>query len=267
MVKTDLRTKKDIQEILCKRAASYTPEWNMDLSRPDIAAALAMACAEMFEGTVKKINGLPLKNEIAFFNLINACLRPASPSGGYVSFRLSTDDAESVEVPKGTALTSYSGDDEPVHFETLDDVLVSPSRIVKSFCIDDSSDHIGQYKDILNERTQLFSLPKENLQSHTLTLSHPYAFHILSKGEMRIGFFHQGGVPVLGEAVKALADSASARIEYFTPKQGYVPFRNIQYKNGELVLIKSEKMPPVDADENGSVLRITVSDLSASALI
>ncbi len=263
MVKTDLRTKKDIQEILCKRAASYTPEWNMDLLRPDIAAALAIACAEMFEGTVKKINGLPLKNEIAFYNLINACLRPASPSEGYVSFHLSTDDAEPVEVPKGTVLTSFSGDDEPIHFETLDDVLVSSSKIVKSFCIDDSSDHIGQYEDIVNEMTRLFSLPEENLQSHTLTLSHPYAFHISSKGEMRLSFFHQGGVPVLSDAVRALADSSVADIEYYTPKQGYVPIKNIQYKNGELVLIKSEKMPPIEMDEDGNVFRFTVKDLSS----
>ena len=235
----------------------------MDLSRPDIAAALAMASAEMFEGTVKKINGLPLKNEIAFFNLINACLKPAQPSEGYVSFCLSTDDAEPVEVPKGTALTSYAGDNEPIHFETLDDVLVSSSRIVSSFCVDDSSDHIGRYEDIVNNRSQLFSLSNENLQSHTLTLSHPYAFHISSSGEMRIGVFHQGGVPVLSDAVKALTDSSTARIEYFTPKQGYVPFRNVQYKNGELVLVKNEKMPPVEADESGNVLRITVNDLSS----
>lgn len=262
MVKTDLRNKKDIQDILCKRAASYTPEWNMDLSRPDIAAALAMACAEMFEGTVKKINGLPLKNEIAFFNLINACLKPASPSEGYVSFHLSTDDAEPVEVPKGTVLTSYAGDDEPIHFETLDDVLVSSSKIVKSFCIDDSFDHIGQYDDIVNETTQLFSLPKENLQSHTLTISHPYACHITSKGELRISMFHQGSVPVLSDSVKALTNSNVAEIEYFTQKQGYVPFRNIQYKNGELLLIKSEKMPPIDMDEDGNVLRFKVKNLA-----
>lgn len=233
----------------------------MDLSQPDIAAALAMACAEMFEGTVKKINGLPVKNEIAFFNLINACLKPASPSEGYVSFNLSTDDAEPVEVPKGTVLTSYSGDDEPVHFETLDDVLVSPSKIVKSFCVDDSSDHIGQYENISKERTRLFSLPKDNLQSHKLTISHPYAFHISTSGELRLSFFHQGGVPVLSEAVKALTDSKTARIEYYTPKQGYVPFKDIHYRNGELILTKDEKMPPVEIDEEGNVLRIIVKHL------
>ena len=263
MVKTDARSKKDIQDILCKRAASYTPEWNMDLSQPDIAAALAIACAEMFEGTVKKINGLPLKNEIAFFNLINASLKPASPSEGYVSFHLSTDDAEPVEVPKGTVLTSYAGDDEPIHFETKDDVLVSASRIVKSFCIDDSSDHIGQYEDVVNERTQLFSLPENNLQSHTLTLSHPYAFHITTKGELRISLFHQSGVPVLGSSVSAITDSNAVTIEYFSPKRGYVPIDDIQYRNGELVIVKSEKMPPMENDENGSALRVTVRELSA----
>lgn len=261
MVKTDARSKKDIEAILLKRAASYTPEWNMDLSQPDIAAALAMACAEMFEGTVKKLNALPLKNEIAFFNLINSSQRPASRAEGYVSFSLSSDDAAPVEVPEGTVLTSYAGDDEPVHFETTDDVLVSPSKIVKAFCVDNKKDHIGEYEDIVNSRTELFRLPQNDLQSHKLTISHPYACHITTKGELRICFYHQGGVPVISSAVKALTDSSSVRIEYYSQKTGYVPFTDVQEKNGDLVLIKSEKMPPIDIDENGCSLRLSVSDI------
>lgn len=262
MVNTDLRSKKEIKAILQKRAASYTPEWNLDPEQPDIAAALAMACSEMFEGTVKKINGLPLKNEIAFFNLLNASLRPAVRSEGYVSFSLSAEDVAPVEVPKGTVLTSYEAADEPVHFETNDDVLVSPARIVGSFCVDEVSDHIGQYEDLPKTRTLLFSLPDRNLQAHTLTMAHPYGFHIRSKGELRIGFYHQGGVPVISSTIKALTDRQAVRIEYYSPQSGYVPFRDVQERGGELVLIKSEKMPPIGLDEDGCALRVTVRDLS-----
>ena len=184
MVKIDSRGKKEILSVIKERAASFTPEWNIDTDEPDIAAALAIACAEMFEGTIKKINGLPLKNQIAFYNMLNASLLPASPSEGYVSFALSSDDAVSSEVPEGTVVSSFGRDGEPVNFETCDDVLVSSAAIVKSFCVDDQKDHIGLYDELCTSGAQLFRLPDLNLQSHVLRMSHSYAFNIKTAAEM-----------------------------------------------------------------------------------
>ncbi len=69
MVKVDSRGRKEIIAAIKERARSFTPEWNPNEHEPDIAVALALASAEMFEGTIKKINGLPLKNQIAFYNM------------------------------------------------------------------------------------------------------------------------------------------------------------------------------------------------------
>ena len=115
MVKIDSRTRQDIIREIKEKAKSYTPEWHLEPEEPDIAAALGLACAEMFEGTIRKINRLPQKNKIAFYNMLNASLLPAAPSEGWISFGLSSEDADNTEAPRGTVVTSYH-DSEPVFF-------------------------------------------------------------------------------------------------------------------------------------------------------
>ena len=262
MAKLDPRAKTDILAVMKERAASYTPEWNPDTDEPDVAAALMLAASEMFEGTIKKINSLPLKNQIAFYNMLNASLLPSTPSEGCVSFGLSSDDASPAEVPAGTVVTSYDSDGEPVGFETEDDVLVSPAAIVKGFIADDENDHIGLYEDMTAKRTELFSLPKDNLQLHTLSMSHPYAFHVCSEGEIALSFFLRGGAPLRSSEIKTLAEKDAVLIEYAVKDGGYVPFTDVSERSGRLVLHKTQKQPPVAADENGFQLRFTVKDIS-----
>ena len=263
MAKIDPRNKKDIMAVIKERAASYTPEWNIDPDDPDIGAALAIACAEMFEGTIKKINGLPLKNQIAFYNMLNASLLPATPSEGYVSFALSASDAASSEIPEGYVVSSYGGDGEPVHFETCDDILVSPAVIEKCFCVDDEYDHIGSYGDITSCGAELFRLPDKNLQSHILKVAHPYAFNVRSLTDIAVSFFHRGGIPLRSSDIRMFADNKAAKIEYYTEDKGYIPFEEVRERDGRLILTKGAKQPPVSADEDGSQLRITVSDIKA----
>ena len=262
MAKLDPRTKNDILAEMKEKASSYTPEWNPDTAKPDIAASLMIAGSEMLEGTIKKINSLPLKNQIAFYNMLNASLLPSTPSEGYVSFGLSSDDASPVEVPKGTVVSSYDRDDEPVNYETEDDVLVSPAAIVKSFIADDEDDHIGLYDDVTNKRTVLFSLPKENLQRHVLWIGHPYAFHVCSEADIALSFFHTGQAPLRTSELTELTHKEAVSIEYYAKDSGYIPFEAVSEKSGRLILHKGLGQPPVTADEEGFQLRMTVKDMS-----
>ena len=52
----DTRTKEELIAQLKETAASYTPEWQFDLENPDIGAALAFVYAELFAGTLRRIN-------------------------------------------------------------------------------------------------------------------------------------------------------------------------------------------------------------------
>ena len=263
MVKVDSRGRKEIREQLKKRAASYTPEWNMDIENPDIAAALALACADMFEGTVRKINSLPLKNEIAFFNTIDSSLLSASPSEGYVSFGLSSADVGTTEVPKGTVLSAYAKDGEPVRYETVSEVLVSAAKIAAAFCVDDKLDLIGRYESVNSFEKGLFTLPGNNLQTHVLTMNHPYAFHITTEGELCLSFYQNGGMTLKSNVIGALADKDNVTIEYYAgEEQGYVPFREVHERSGKLYLRKQPDMPGIVSDGSNDVLRFTVRDIN-----
>ncbi len=264
MVKVDNRGMDDIIAKMIEKAKSYTPEWNMNVDDPDIAAVLALVYADMLAGTMKKVNGISLKNQIAFYNMLNASLMPASPSEGYVSFTLSADDVGSTPIAKGAVMSSYTGDGETMHFETCDDILVSPSKIVKVFCADDQEDFIGEYENFKDEKTVFFSLPKVNLQSHVMRISHPYSFNVRTDGNIALRFFRQGGSLVGRNIIKALADPNAADIEYYTgEEEGFVRFSDVRESYGELLLVKDSSRPAVAADEDGFNIRFTVNDVSA----
>ena len=263
MVKVDDRGKDDILTQIKERAKSYTPEWNIDTDNPDIAAALAQVYAEMLAGTLKKVNNTPLKNKIAFFNMMNASLLPASPSEGYVSFSLSSDDVGNTEIPKGAVLTSYSDDGYTMRFETCDDILVSPARIVKAFCADDSRSFIGEYKDFGEKKTSLFGLPPENLQKHIMCIAHPYAFSLDSDGQIALRFYFKGDMPLEHDSIKALSSPQTALIEYYGGEEiGYIPFANVQEQSGVLILSKNQHQPSLMPDKDGYNIRITIKDMS-----
>lgn len=264
MVKVDYRGKDDIIAEMIERAKSYTPEWNMNCDDPDIAAVLALVYADMLAGTVKKVNGISLKNKIAFFNMVNASLLPAAPSEGYVSFTLSSNDMGSTTIAKGAVMSSYTGDGETIHFETCDDILVSPARIEKIFCADDREDLIGEYENFKEEKTVLFSLPPVNLQSHIMRIAHPFSFNTRTNGSIALRFFRSGGSLVGSDIINALADPAAADIEYYAGEEkGYVHFSEVSENGGDLLLVKNDKLPAVLADEDGFSLRVTVKDVSA----
>ena len=263
MVKVDDRDKKDIVGQMLERSRSYTPEWIMDSRHPDIGAVLALAYADMLVGTIKKVNGTPLKNKIAFFNMVDASLLPAAPSEGYVSFTLSADDVGSTPIEKGAVMSSYTGDGDTMHFETCDDILVSPAKIVKIFCADDSEDFIGEYENFAEEKTGLFTLPPVNLQSHTMRISHPFAFDLRTDGSVALRFFRTSGTLVGNDILSALAASSAADIEYYAGEEnGFVHFSDVRVSGGDLLLVKDAKLPAVAADEEGCNIRFTVKDVS-----
>ena len=263
MINVDNREKGDIIPKMIERAKSYTPEWNMNTDDPDIAAVLAMVYADMLAGTMKKVNGISLKNQIAFYNMLNASLLPASPSEGYVSFTLSADDVGSTPIAKGAVMSSYTGDGETIHFETCDDILVSPAKIEKIFCADDAEDFIGVYEDFREEKTVLFSLPPVNLQSHIMRIAHPFSFNVRTFGSIALRFFRNGGSLVGKDMIKALADPDAVDIEYYAgEEEGFVHFSEVRESFGDLLLVKNDKLPAVAADEDGFNIRVTVKDMS-----
>lgn len=250
----DRRNKEEILEQISKKAMSYVPEWRFDTKKPDIGTALAMVYGQMLLGTVKKINFLPYKNQISFFNELEAVLLPAVPSKGYVTFSVVNNEVEGVEVPAGMEVLAQAknADMETVSFETLDDIFVTPAELSCMLQVSKEKDFIGNLYHLGEKDMEIvpFSYEGTNLQEHSFYFCHDDALSIKRTGKIAIQFLlHEDKIPM--EYIEAFEDTSNVVFEYGT-EQGYEPFPTIE-RSGKQLLFTLEKngLPFALREENG----------------
>ncbi len=232
-------TFEEIIEQIQKKAASYTPEWRFGTDMPDIGSALATVYGNMLYGTAKKFQYLPYKNQIAFFNSLDAQLLPATPSEGYVTFGMVSDEVEGAEVPAGfRVIAPAMSEDGEVSFETLEDIFVTPAHIDNMLQVSGQRDFIGisNIENLQDNGVFLFDYKTENLQKHRLYFCHDDAFSITGAGRITVEFLLRGeAVPL--EYTKGLKF-------YYSSEDGYVPFRSAGQDGNRLVFIIGKNDAP-----------------------
>lgn len=278
-LKIDKRTLEDILEQIKSKALAYTPEWRFDLENKDAGTALAVIYAEMLKNTISRLNNVPEKNKIAFYNKIGADIKPAIPAEGYVTFDLINDEVSGSQVPRSTQLFADVESKDRVVFETIDDVFVSASRPEKIFMVSRERDYFAKIYDEeqdgernhLNQcEVRLFEYKKDNLQRHTFYISHPSVFHIRTEGEIILDIRTSPRETLGKEVKKALLDSDNTKFEYLT-EDGYIAFTQVKFEGDCLVLYKTKEMKPFVRTEDNRVdetepvwndyIRCTVKDI------
>ncbi|MFZ4734729.1 MAG: putative baseplate assembly protein [Bradymonadia bacterium] len=128
----DDRTHKEIVEEAKRLIPQYCPEWtNFNPSDPGIT--LVELFAWMTEMVIYRLNKVTDKNFIAFLNLMGVRLQPPQPARALLQFTL-VRGAPAALVAAGTPVSTVpTGRDEPVVFETADDVLVTDNRVVRCY--------------------------------------------------------------------------------------------------------------------------------------
>lgn len=128
----DDRTHKEIVEEAKRLIPQYCPEWtNFNPSDPGIT--LIELFAWMTEMVIYRLNKVTDKNYIAFLNLMGVRLQPPQPARALLQFKL-VEKAPPTWVQAGTPVsTMATGRDEPVVFETSDDILVTDNRIARCY--------------------------------------------------------------------------------------------------------------------------------------
>lgn len=248
----DQRTKKEILEQIKAKAISYAPEWRFDMGNKDIGTALAMVYAQMLLGTVKKINYLPYKNQISFFNTLEAELLSAEPSKGYVSFSVVNEEVKGEEVPEGMEVLAQVKTEgkETISFETLDDIFVTPAVPSCILEVSGKNDYIGElyHLDSPRKNLVLFANSAANMQEHYFCFAREDAFSIKETGKIVLEFYLQGE-KVSKEYLEILGSSQYVIFEY-TSKNGFVPFQNIKIEQNKLVFhIERGNLPFVKQEE------------------
>lgn len=261
--------KEEIIEMLKKRAAGYVPEWHFDVENPDIGAALMLVYAKMYEGTLRKYLCLGKKNEIAFFNALDAKRFPAVPSEGYVSFSMVNDEVGGQEMEAGMELMAQGADQRPVYFETLEDMYVTPAKLDCIWLTDGRKDYISSVYQAADEEKEkvpgnlvLFSFAETSLQEHCLYFCQNTALTVQGNGKVQLAFYNKGD-SVSREYLELILAGEGNVIEYST-ERGFVPFAKAVCMGSRLVLSFGEDAPriaPVELKgQLGYYIRIRIQD-------
>lgn len=262
----DQRTKEEIIEQIRQKAKSYVPEWRLDLENYDIGTALALVYAQMLLGTVKKVNNLPYKNKISFFNTLEAELLSAVPSKGYITFSLVNEEVTGEEVPAGMEVVAQVKGEENLSFETLEDIFVTPA--VPSCILETSikNDYIGEIYNLHSDKKDivLFANSAANLQKHFFCFAREEAFYIKESGKIVLDFFLKGE-KVPKEYLEILSNPQYAVFEY-SSKEGYVPFTKVERKDNQLIFQIERENPSFWKQEEEGIdnywIRCKVHDIT-----
>lgn len=260
-----------IAEEIKKRSQSYTPEWHFDTEHMDIGSALALVFARMLAGSVKRFERIPMKNRIAFLNELGACVQPAVPARGYVSFRLINQEAEPAQVPAGTEVMAGGSSlpDGQVKFVTREDLFVTPAEVTDIYQTCDRRDEIYCFHDQKRGMWRPFSLfgsEGDNLQKHELYFSQDVVMHIGKEAFIELTIFSHGNVIMEKEWLSVLADPDCAVFSYYSD-DGWTEFDDIEVFRHGIRFHKAEDQPAFARLETGGHtgywMRLAVVDYSA----
>lgn len=242
----DKRSKQDIIDYIKRVSKTYTPEWKFDTNNADVGSALALIYSNMYYETIKRFNNVAKKSMFDFFNNINIEMLSATPSEGYVSFQLSSENLKkSVEVSAKTQLVAIQNDKQ-ILFQTLEDVLVSNCQIQYMYISNGENDLIRKLYERISEKDvisniELFDTSNmDNLQQHIVEIYHQDVFNITSSAYIGIKFIkmendNEDINSILEDAVK----SKKLLFQYYS-KDGYIDFDKVSALNDSLVAYKND---------------------------
>lgn len=237
----DSRTVEDIRKQFATLAASYTPEWNMDVSDPDVGSVLAMIFANHLEGSVWRYNQMLHKCKTEFMNMLGISLRSAFPSSGIVTGEIMPQTVAGIPFPCGSRLLGSDNETDPlVIFETTSDVYLTASRIRHILSISGEFGKIipilgGPHKFSLSptkNRAQdvkpldeqgfsgvsLFDYQEEGVEQSMILLYHKTIFDIPEGARIRVQ------LPTEGVSSNDYADPTRFQWSFFQGED-FVPFQ------------------------------------------
>ena len=149
----DDRRYRDIVNEAIGLIPKYCPDWtNHNPADPGIT--LIELFAWMTEMIIYRLNRVTDKNFLAFLNLVGIRMRPPQPAEALVTFSL-VEKGEDQIIPMGTQVaTIRMGDEDPMVFETVSELAVLPTKLLRCYSRDDE-DFTDNEAYITTERTNV----------------------------------------------------------------------------------------------------------------
>ena len=132
----DDRRYRDIVNEAISLIPKYCPDWT-NHNPADPGVTLIELFAWMTEMIIYRLNRVTDKNYLAFLNLVGIRMRPPQPAEALVTFSL-VEKGEPQVIPAGTQVaTVRMGDEEPLMFETISELFVLPTKLLRCYSRDD----------------------------------------------------------------------------------------------------------------------------------
>jgi hypothetical protein len=272
--KIDKRRIEDIYRELNEMIPNYVPEWRFNRNDPDPGTALFVIFSEMFQETIDRLNRVPLKNYLAFLNMLEIDQNSIIPATGFAQFKLATGMRNKVFIPSDTKLYSDNAENggDRIIFETIKNFFATPARIMAIFNVDPLRDRIVKVFEGFGEkyyepgRFVLFDTEKgENLQQHAFYFSENSALDIKSPSIISVKFENTQNPHLVDIYTKKLSDTSMVEWSYFCNNEWKV-FDKVMEDTGNVVLYKnSSGVIPVSSSEN-SIMPIRCCSKHISAL-
>lgn len=248
----DHRTLKELTDRMKDMVPHYTPEWRFSPQDPDPGTALFYLFADMFLGNVERLNRVPMKNKIAFLNLLDVSQLNSRPSTGHVTFTLSEGTPQPVLIPKGTELQANASDGgPPIKFETEGTLLVTPAKLTETVLASRKQDRVLRLNREPDAPILLFDFAQgENLQDHCLYVGHQELFYVKEAAEIEVSLFHSEARYLERTYGERLADRHLVEWAYAT-EEGWHEFDEVRASGNRLILKKGRRGEIAEREVNG----------------
>lgn len=269
----DTRTKEDIINQIKELALAYTPEWHFDEQNKDVGTALVSIYTDMFLNTVRRLNKVTEKNQLAFFNQIGAKLLPMVPASGMAAFQLVNETVAGSSVKKGTKVLAQLSEEETKHivFETCNDIYVTPARLVNVTTTYGEQDRITPIFNLEESNKEcppflFFCSSGLNIQEHIFYFCQDIIFDIKQQATLLFELNLAKESLPFQIWFSSLLSQNKIVFEYGT-EQGYVPFKQISILENKIYITRTkDEIPFMKRTEYGIEsfwIRIVVSDIFA----
>lgn len=244
-------------------APYYTPEWRFTPDDPDPGTALFLIFADMYLDNARRLNRVPMKNFIAFLNMLDVSQLSARPAAGYVTFRLNDGTKEPVMVKKATQLAAKATDGgKDILYETDSTVLLTNANLVDAFQVSATQDvieHIGDRLPIgrldVDNPVKLFEFqPGSNLQEHCFYLGHDDFFLIRGAAVIEVDLYHSLARYKQVTYGGRLANLSAVQWQYGTA-DGWQDFDEVSAVGNSVFLTKRTAQEIAPRDVNGITTR------------
>jgi hypothetical protein len=136
----DLRTFQDLLSELTRSAGRFAPEWS-ERARDDAGMVLAAVYAHYLEILLDRLNRVPVKNFLAFLDLLGVGRLPPGAARAPVVFTLAPAAGAAGFVPAGTQVATVQTATEPaVVYETEEDLNVVAALVADGHVIEPDRD-------------------------------------------------------------------------------------------------------------------------------